>query len=83
MVEKIEAALTGSDWLVGGGYCVADMNAFALTYTLPRLLPEAVNEKETPRMTTWLNRIHERPAVKKALAMGKRGAAEDIYGPPG
>ncbi len=79
MVDKLEAALAGSDWLVGGAYSIADINAFALTHTLPRLLPEAVNEARTPKLTAWLKRISDRPAVKAALASGKLDP--DTYAP--
>ena len=79
-VEKIEAALTGSDWLVGGAYSVADINAFALVHTLPRLTPELVNAAKTPKTMAWLQRIGERPAVKDALAMGK-SLGKDVYAP--
>ena len=78
-VDKIEQALAASDWLVGGAYSVVDINAFALTHTLPRLLPELVNDGRTPKTMAWLNRIGDRPAVKAALAMGKLGG--DAYAP--
>lgn len=80
-VERIEASLQDSDWLVGGVYSVADINAFALTHTLPRLVPKIVNDATTPRMLDWLYRIGERRAVKKALAVGRH--SEDVYAPPG
>lgn len=70
MVDRLEAALAGADWLVGGDYSVADINAFALVHTLPQLTPELVNAERTPRLTAYLARIRERPAVKAALASG-------------
>lgn len=82
MVQRIETALQGSDWLVGGAYSVVDINAFALTHTLPRLTPELVNDEKTPKMMAWLKRIGDRPAVKEALAMGKHTAlGPDVYAP--
>jgi len=80
--EKIEAALKGSGWLVGDVYSVADMNAFALCRTLPRLTPKIVNEARTPGMIEWLYRIGERPAVKRVLERRRRAETEDIYAPP-
>ena len=77
VVARIEAALQGADWLVGGAYSVADINAYALTHTLPRLTPELVNKDKTPKMLAWLERIGERRAVKDALAMGN----PDSYAP--
>lgn len=82
MVERLEGALQASDWLVGGAYSVVDINAFALTHTLPRLLPEVVNETRTPQLMAWLKRIGERPAVRDALAMGKhKDLGADVYAP--
>jgi glutathione S-transferase len=69
-VGKIEAALASTGWLVGGEYSIADIGAFAVVHTLPRLLPEVVNETETPHILAWLARIGERPAVKAALDNG-------------
>ncbi len=68
MVDKLETALVGADWLVGNAYSVADINAFALAHALPGLTPELVNAGRTPRLTVYLARIAERPAVKAALA---------------
>ena len=79
-VQKIEAALQGSDWLVGGAYSVADINAFALAHTLPRLTPELVNAEKTPKLMAWLKRVSGRAAVKEALAMGK-SPGKDVYAP--
>lgn len=81
-VEKLEKRLQGSQWLVGDAYSVADMNAFALCHTLPRLTPGIVNEGKTPGMTAWLHRINERPAVKKVLARRRHIRTEDVYAPP-
>ena len=78
-VDKIETALADADWLVGGAYSVVDINAFALTHTLPRLAPELVNQTRTPKLMAWLKRVGDRPAVKDALAMGKLG--QDAYAP--
>ena len=79
-VARIETALQDADWLVGGAYSVVDINAFALTHTLPRLTPELVNPQATPRMTAWLQRVGARPAVKAALAVGRR-SGQDVYAP--
>lgn len=80
-VAGIETALAGSGWLVGGEYSVADMSAFALCHTLPRLTPKIVNEAATPNIMAWLGRIHDRPAVGRALAKGRTEG--DVYAPPG
>ncbi len=82
MVERLERALQANDWLVGGAYSVVDINAFALTHTLPRLLPQLVDEQKTPRLMAWMGRIAQRPAVCEALAMGRRkDLGSDVYAP--
>jgi glutathione S-transferase len=81
-VEKMETALQDTGWLVGDVYSVADMNAYALTYTLPRLTPRIVNEAKTPGMIEWLYRIDERPAVKRVLARRRDARTGDMYAPP-
>jgi|WetSurMetagenome_2_1015567.scaffolds.fasta_scaffold160503_2 GSH-dependent disulfide-bond oxidoreductase len=82
MVLRIEKTLQTSDWLVGGAYSVADINAFALTHTLPRLTPELVNAQKTPKLMAWLRRVGDRAAVKDALAMRTRSdLGQDVYAP--
>lgn len=82
MTQRIERTLQGSDWLAGGAYSVVDINAFALTHTLPRLTPELVNVEKTPRMMAWLKRVGGRAAVKGALAMKKHAdLGQDVYAP--
>lgn len=80
--EKIETALGNSGWLAGDDYSVADMNAFALCHTLPRLTPRIVNEASTPNMVEWLYRIGERPAVQRVLERRRRAETGDLYAPP-
>lgn len=77
-VEKMEQALDDSPMLVGSEFTVADSNAFALSYTLPRLVPKIVNETKTPNLIEWLFTIGQKPAVKKVMRMKKEGE-EDLY----
>ena len=80
-VDRIEAALKTADWLVGDAYSVVDINAFALTHTLPRLTPELVNAETTPKMMAWLTRVGGRAAVRDALAMARSSLGPDAYAP--
>lgn len=80
-VRRIEAALTGSDWLVGSAYSIADIDAFAICNSLPSLTPERVNESATPHLLEWLHRIRERPAVRAALGAGRQGQPEQAFAP--
>lgn len=78
-VKRLEDTLAESDWLLGDTYSIIDIDAFCLVCTLPRLLPDLVNDEAAPRTTAWLQRINERPAVKETLAM--RRLKEDVYAP--
>jgi GSH-dependent disulfide-bond oxidoreductase len=78
-VARIEAILGKSGWLAGSAYSIADISAYAVTRTLPSLLPADVGERKTPKMMKWLSVIENRPAVKAVLAMRKGG--RDAYAP--
>ena len=80
-VKRIEGTLGQSPWLQGADYSIVDIGAFALSCTLPRLLPEAVNARKTPKTMDWLGRINARPAVKKALSMRGKAGEKDVYAP--
>ena len=77
-IGKLEATLDKLPMLTGASFTVADSNAYALVYTLPRLLPKIVNEAKTPNLMEWLYTIGERPAVKKVMHM-KKDREEDLY----
>lgn len=61
----LDAALTGTDYLVGGRFTVADLNvAEVMRYALPATeLWDAA-----PRAKAWLMRCHARPAFKTMMA---------------
>ena len=80
-VKRIEDVLGKSNWLLDSDYSIVDIGAFSLSCTLPRLLPEVVNAKATPKMMDWLARINARPAVKKALNMRGKAGHQDVYTP--
>lgn len=78
-LERMERTLAKSSWLTGASYSIADINAFAWTHTLPRLMPADVNETGTPMTIAWLRKINERPAVRDALAMRRGSLVQDYY----
>jgi GST-like protein len=78
-VERMESVLAESPWLVDSEYSIADIYTYALTHTLPRLLPDMVNRGSTPRIMEWLAKMDERPAVKEAMAMRRYARTEDVY----
>lgn len=70
-VEKAEADLGPSGWLAGGAFSLADIAAFPFINYLPRLTPEIVNEKDSPRTLDWLGRVAARSAVKATMTLAR------------
>lgn len=68
-LRRMENVLQNNEWLAGDTYSLADVNTYAIIWGIPRLFPELMNEKDTPRADDWLARMTERPAVQEALAM--------------
>lgn len=80
-VRRIEEALARDSWLVGPTYSLADIDAFAICNSLPKLTPDLVNGAATPRLLDWLTRIRLRPAVQAALGMSRTGKPEQAFAP--
>ena len=80
-VNRVEAALKQSTWLAGAAYSIVDIDAFAMLDPLPELAPEIVNERATPRVSEFLERMHERAAVRAALARSKTGSPHKAFVP--
>jgi glutathione S-transferase len=78
---RVEQTLSSSPWLAGSVYSIADIDAFALLRSLPTLTPDLVNERATPRIVDFLDRMHERPAVKKALGVSRSGRPHEAFVP--
>jgi GST-like protein len=78
---RLEQTLNGSPWLAGPEYSIADIDAFALLWSLPTLASELVNARQTPRIMEFLTRMHERPAVRQALAAGRSGKPHEAFVP--
>jgi len=83
LVSRIEAILLDADWMIGGAYSIIDITAFAHLHSVPALVPGIINHSETPRIASWLERSHKRPAVADALAMHKSTIAPVVYAAPG
>jgi glutathione S-transferase len=78
---RVEQTLSSSTWLAGSAYSIADIDAFGLLRSLPTLAPDLVNERATPRIAEFLNRMNGRPAVKRALALSRSGKPHEAFGP--
>jgi len=80
-VRRLEETLSASPWLVGASFSLADIDAFAICSSLPKLTPGLVNESLTPNLFDWLKRIRARPAVQAALSMGRTGEPAQAFAP--
>jgi GSH-dependent disulfide-bond oxidoreductase len=80
-LKRLETSLSNGPWLAGSAYSVADIEAFSLLNALPGLAPELVDEKATPRLIDFINRMRARPAVREALAMSRTGKPLEAFVP--
>jgi GSH-dependent disulfide-bond oxidoreductase len=80
-VKRVNEALGQSRWLAGAEYSIADIDAFAMLDPLPELAPEIVNERTTPGVSEFLHRMHERAAVRAALARSRSGSPRAAFVP--
>jgi glutathione S-transferase len=74
-VQKLEETLGRQDYLLESGYSLADICNFAIASGLDRpggYFSEFVNEKDTPGLIAWTQRIKARPAIAKMFAEAKR-----------
>ena len=67
-VRKLEARLAESEWLAGPEYSLADICNFAIANGMQRMFSEMVNDRATPHLVDWINRINDRPAAKTMFA---------------
>jgi len=67
-VRRLEDRLKDHEWLVDSGYSLADVCNYAIANRMPVGFADYVNEKDTPGLIAWINRISERPAVKAMFA---------------
>jgi glutathione S-transferase len=67
-VAKLEARLSQSEWLAGDQYTLADICNFAIANGMQFGFADLVNDKDTPSLIRWINRINARPATQKMFA---------------
>jgi len=77
-VDKIEARLDGREWLMGE-FSIADLESYAWLAGMVDLVPGAFAGK--PRTASWLTRVAARPAVRRALSLGRGPAAVNGWAP--
>jgi glutathione S-transferase len=79
-LARIEAALgSGEPWLLGNGYSLTDIDAFAICRSLPLLTPDFMEDH--PRCRAWMARMEARPAVQASLRVGGWERPETAFAP--
>lgn len=69
-VDKVEAQLALTPWLVGDMFTFADANFFSMCgMSLERMFPEIGTQQRCPRLLAWAQRVRARPGVAAALVM--------------
>ncbi|MDH5276859.1 MAG: glutathione S-transferase family protein [Gammaproteobacteria bacterium] len=61
----LEAHLADHDWLVGTSFSIADLNVASVLMLAPGA---KLDFADYPRLKSWLDRCHDRPAYKKVTA---------------
>ena len=65
--DYLESELGGRDWFVGSAFTAADIQ---MSYPVEAARARAGLDDSRPRMIAWLERIHARPAYRRALESG-------------
>jgi glutathione S-transferase len=67
LLDRMEAMLGASDWLVGGHYGIADIAVVPFVKRIEEeIAPGEVTPGRHPRVTAWWQAIQERPAYARA-----------------
>jgi glutathione S-transferase len=66
-LDFMEAELAGREWFAGGEFSAADIQ---MSFPLEAAAQRAGLDASRPRLMGWLQRIHARPAYKRALERG-------------
>lgn len=74
-IPMYERALTEFPYLAGPTFSLADINAMCTLYALPLQHPDQVNDARTPHLMEWYRRIHSRPGIRAAFALGHEWVA--------
>ena len=72
-IERIENGMLGT-WMMGDQFTLADVSCFSMLINMPQRYADIVNEKDSPKVIGWYNRMLERDSVKQALSIGHPGS---------
>jgi glutathione S-transferase len=65
-LDQLEGLLARADWLVGGAFSIADINAFALVRAVRAVMPGSVAAR--PALGRWLERMESRAPTLEEVA---------------
>lgn len=68
IISRMEAGLGNGPWLMGGQYTLADIDLMPFVDRFAEFYPDMLNASAAPKVTAWLARMRERPAVKAVWA---------------
>jgi GSH-dependent disulfide-bond oxidoreductase len=77
-VDKCEAKLAKSDWLMGD-FSIADLETYAWLAGMVELTPETF--EQAPRTVAWLERVKTRPSVQRALSIATVQNPAQVWAP--
>jgi glutathione S-transferase len=66
IVDKMEAMLADSKWLVGAAYSLADIAAVPFIARIDEIAPQALSPDAHPRVHAWWAAVQQRPAFVTA-----------------
>ncbi|KAK9803691.1 hypothetical protein WJX73_000719 [Symbiochloris irregularis] len=72
LLETLERGLQGKQYLVGDRLTIADLASFSWAIFAPMI---SITFEKLPNVKAWLERIAERPAVKRGLDVPSKGNA--------
>lgn len=67
-LDVLERRLSAREWIVGDAYSIADIQCFPWAFIAK---PMGVPLDPYPRVADWRARIKDRPAVQKAIGLGR------------
>jgi GSH-dependent disulfide-bond oxidoreductase len=69
----LERRLAGREWIAAGEYTIADIATYPWTVRFRR---QGVNLDDFPNVKAWIDRVSERPAVKRGMDLLKEAAMD-------
>jgi len=78
LFDVLESRLKDADWLAGDKYTLADIASYSWVQIAPLFLD--IKLDEWSGIKRWVQRIDERPAVKKALEVPSGPRDMEMFG---